>query len=228
MKTICLDNFLFPKSFDWKSAEELIGGKTGVIYCIRNDSENKYYIGETINFETRIKQHVTQNSHCKYLMKDIEKLGANKFSVTILEEIQIDSDIKITKIELRKKEKLWQEFLRKNNYFLYNDIWPIKREEKRRKKAEEERKRREKYNKSIKEIPEILSDDDRKTVKMLLEEGNKHHDLYIQHSFYMAKSKVDYVKENYRKKAEFSKDRKEWCNTRLKEIARSYGWNGRD
>ena len=55
------------------------------IYSILNKANNKIYIGQSLDIETRLKQHMSNSSNLD-LRKDIEQLGINKFEFSILKK----------------------------------------------------------------------------------------------------------------------------------------------
>ena len=59
--------------------------KTGVIYRIYNTVNGKSYIGQTTEFERRIKIHFRKHNSCTALRNAINKYGKESFRVEILE-----------------------------------------------------------------------------------------------------------------------------------------------
>ena len=55
------------------------------IYSILNKVNNKIYIGQSLDIETRLRQHMSNSSNLD-LRKDIEQLGINKFEFSILKK----------------------------------------------------------------------------------------------------------------------------------------------
>ena len=55
------------------------------IYSILNKVNHKIYIGQSLDIETRLKQHMNNSSNLE-LRKDIEKFGLNKFEFSILKK----------------------------------------------------------------------------------------------------------------------------------------------
>lgn len=53
------------------------------IYCILNKVKNKIYIGQSLDVEKRLKQHMSSSSNAE-LREDIEEFGLNKFEFSIL------------------------------------------------------------------------------------------------------------------------------------------------
>lgn len=81
--------------------------KTGVIYIIKNNCNNKVYIGQTLNLKERWSQHKTAakreyNINNKYsiLYPAMRKYGIENFYIEILEKDILSKD-------LNKKEKYW-------------------------------------------------------------------------------------------------------------------------
>ena len=68
--------------------------KTIGIYCIKNKKNNKIYIGQSINWEERIKDHLRKLKNGKhenpYLQKSYFKNGLDSFFSEILEECSFD------------------------------------------------------------------------------------------------------------------------------------------
>ena len=55
------------------------------IYSILNKVNHKIYIGQSLDIETRLKQHMSNSSNLD-LKKDIEQFGINKFEFSILKK----------------------------------------------------------------------------------------------------------------------------------------------
>jgi group I intron endonuclease len=74
----------------------------GYIYTITNKTDNKTYVGQTIReLETRWKDHLKNNSNCRYLKSAINKYGVENFMfklVCITFDNQLD-DMEIQYIE---------------------------------------------------------------------------------------------------------------------------------
>lgn len=70
------------------------------IYCIRNNINGKRYIGSTIDFVRRKKQHWTNSMSSPYLQNAIQKYGIDNFSFYVLQRVA-DYD------ELLKYEQHW-------------------------------------------------------------------------------------------------------------------------
>lgn len=60
--------------------------QVGVIYKIINNINQKLYIGQTTNFEDRIRQHKKARSEYSLIHKAIRKYGWNNFSIVKLHE----------------------------------------------------------------------------------------------------------------------------------------------
>lgn len=59
------------------------------IYSIRNKINDKIYIGQSLNIEKRLHEHMRKSSNLE-LRKDIERLGLNNFEFTILHKCNKD------------------------------------------------------------------------------------------------------------------------------------------
>lgn len=74
----------------------------GYIYTIRNRTDNKIYVGQTIqDVEARWKDHLKKGSNCRYLKSAINKYGVDNFDfklVCITFDNQLD-DMEIKYIE---------------------------------------------------------------------------------------------------------------------------------
>lgn len=82
---------------------------TGYIYLFRNNLNNKCYVGQTVDFESRLAQHLYSAEHDSscHIHRAIRKYGIENFSVSILEEPKIS--------ELDEREIFWIK-----NYDSYN------------------------------------------------------------------------------------------------------------
>ena len=79
----------------------------GIIYKIRNKSNNKVYIGQTIKkygFDQRYSYDLYKNTKNIHLKSSIEKYGIDNFEITK------EFDIAYNKDELDRKEKYWISF----------------------------------------------------------------------------------------------------------------------
>lgn len=72
--------------------------ETGYIYLIINLNNGKKYVGQTVNFEKRKKEHF-DNRDCSLIDKVINNVGSENFKMEIIEEPKID--------ELDEREKFW-------------------------------------------------------------------------------------------------------------------------
>lgn len=63
----------------------------GVIYKITNDINGKSYIGQSINFQERKRQHFDEKTWAKYpniaLYKAMKKYGKENFSIKVIDEV---------------------------------------------------------------------------------------------------------------------------------------------
>lgn len=71
------------------------------IYCIKNNINQKSYVGKSINIESRWQQHIysSKNGSQYPIHRALQKYGANNFSFSVLEECEIS--------ELDDKEIEW-------------------------------------------------------------------------------------------------------------------------
>lgn len=60
--------------------------RLGTIYCIQHETSGKMYIGQTIQFKTRIRQHFSGFYNCLALKRAIAKHGKESFKVAVLHE----------------------------------------------------------------------------------------------------------------------------------------------
>lgn len=92
------------------------------IYCIKNDINNKVYVGKAKKLENRWEQHknkLLDNKHDNiYLQEDFNKYGIESFTFSVLEYVPEQSNL--DKI-LFAKEKHWGEKLNaRNRKYGYN------------------------------------------------------------------------------------------------------------
>ena len=92
----------------------LIQNNNAVIYCIKNTSNNKVYIGSTNHFKIRIKRHVRELNYKyhpnKHLQRSWDK-NSNNFIVEILEEVSdINNVLKLEQSYIDKYNALDDEF----------------------------------------------------------------------------------------------------------------------
>jgi group I intron endonuclease len=70
------------------------GYKKSGIYCIRNITNNKVYIGSSTNIYYRLKRHISdlnRGVHCNPLLQNVyNKYGTDSFDVSIIEECDKD------------------------------------------------------------------------------------------------------------------------------------------
>lgn len=57
---------------------------SGVIYMFRNQVNGKRYVGQTWDYDRRVKAHIAGRGYAKLLKKAIEKYGSENFSVKVL------------------------------------------------------------------------------------------------------------------------------------------------
>lgn len=92
----------------------------GTIYCIRNIINNKMYIGKTLSFKRRRREHLYElrsgNHHNKHLQKSWNKYGEDNFSLCILLNLVCDSEEYLGIIE----ELFIRHFNTNNGEFGYN------------------------------------------------------------------------------------------------------------
>jgi len=91
------------------------------IYKIKNVVNNKVYIGQAKNLNTRYREHlyyIKNNKHYNYyLQKSFEKYGKENFNYSILEEVEDDSLLNI-------REKYWIDYyggINSNNTYNFKD-----------------------------------------------------------------------------------------------------------
>ena len=84
--------------------------ETGYIYMITNKINEKKYIGQTINFQRRCRQHINKSNIA--IGKAIEKYGEQMFSFEIIEECCLDN--------LDEREIYWIDKYNTYNGYGYN------------------------------------------------------------------------------------------------------------
>lgn len=95
------------------------------IYCIRNNENNRFYVGCSINVSNRIRSHLNGGASNSDLQNDLVEYGINVFSFVILEIYResifdSESDKEIHKTKLRQIESGWIRKFRKRGLSLYN------------------------------------------------------------------------------------------------------------
>lgn len=88
----------------------------GVIYKIKNNINNKIYIGQTVDgFDKRYKNNLYKYTHNSHLKNSIDKYGIKNFEITK------ELDIAFSEDELNIKEQTWISFYKTNDIaFGYN------------------------------------------------------------------------------------------------------------
>ena len=81
------------------------------IYIIKNDINNKVYIGQSLNSENRFKSHCKPNKDNSLIDKAIQKYGKEHFYYEILES-QIEN--------YNEREKYWIEYYNSKKTNGYN------------------------------------------------------------------------------------------------------------
>lgn len=80
------------------------------IYCIKNEVNERVYVGRAVNFSDRWKQHIKaleENKHsCKPLQHDFNLYGFENFTFKVLEVIKEEDNSKLSKL-LDEKESEW-------------------------------------------------------------------------------------------------------------------------
>lgn len=77
--------------------------ETGTIYCLENLITGKMYIGKTIDFDWRMYEYASGNSHSGWITNSIAKHGWENFAVKQVETIPVE--------ELDEAERFWIAFL---------------------------------------------------------------------------------------------------------------------
>lgn len=79
------------------------------IYCIKNTTSGKIYVGASIDIEARYQGHILAlkaGSHKNaQLQKDFDQQGLDALEFGVLEEIANDSDLKLREIYWIKQQK---------------------------------------------------------------------------------------------------------------------------
>jgi len=81
------------------------------VYKIINITNNKLYVGSSVNLKNRKKIHFLDlkkgNHHNNYLQKSYNKYGVENFKWKIIEIVEFNEDRKILKANLLEKEQFW-------------------------------------------------------------------------------------------------------------------------
>jgi group I intron endonuclease len=89
-----------------------------IVYCIHNLTRDHYYIGSSVQFEVRSKEHAyllrCNKHHNPRLQRAWNKYGESSFSIQILEETEADD------VVLRAQEQKWMDTLKSVGLTLYN------------------------------------------------------------------------------------------------------------
>lgn len=75
----------------------------GTLYCLENTLTDKIYIGKTVDFDRRMKEHSTGHGKARALHAAILKYGWQHFRVIVIEEIPVE--------DLDEAEAFWIAFL---------------------------------------------------------------------------------------------------------------------
>ncbi len=104
---------------DYDVMKQRLQNMTGGIYIIKNEKENKIYVGQSIMIEQRGRQHFTDlrgNRHpSKQLQEDFNRLGENAFEHQIYQEVTKDD---VLLIKLKELETMLR--FRNDGWSLYN------------------------------------------------------------------------------------------------------------
>lgn len=96
------------------------------VYKIENRANGKKYIGSSLNVSNRERQHFSlleSNRHSnRYLQSEWNKYGMNRFECSILEYVQMESD-------LRMREQFWIDYfrsaIRDYGYNIVPTVFPV-------------------------------------------------------------------------------------------------------
>lgn len=80
--------------------------KTGYIYEVKNNINNKIYIGQTLYIKRRFKDHKANRYHNPHFKHAISYYGADNFSFSILYSLKLEDEKMLKKI-LNHLEKFW-------------------------------------------------------------------------------------------------------------------------
>lgn len=81
------------------------------IYCILNKVKDKIYIGQSLDVEKRLRQHMSNSSNPE-LKEDIEKFGLSKFEFSIIQKCKAE--------DLDRLEKKYIRHFQKRDMNVYN------------------------------------------------------------------------------------------------------------
>lgn len=71
------------------------------IYCVKNITNGKCYVGQSTDIEGRWNQHLNQYSKCTLLLEDMRIFCVENFELSILETLPSDKE------QLQEREKYW-------------------------------------------------------------------------------------------------------------------------
>ena len=104
---------------DYETMKEKMKNMTGGIYIIKNEKENKIYVGQSIMIEQRRTQHFTdlrgKRHPNKQLQEDFNRLGEDAFEHQIYQEVVKDD---VLLIKLKELETMFK--FRNEGWKLYN------------------------------------------------------------------------------------------------------------
>tara|TARA_A100001391_G_scaffold171986_1_gene133450 strand:+ start:140 stop:598 length:459 start_codon:yes stop_codon:yes gene_type:complete len=104
---------------DYETMKEKMKNMTGGIYIIKNEKENKIYVGQSIMIEQRKKQHFTdlrgKRHPNKQLQEDFNRLGEDAFDHQVYQEVVKDD---VLLIKLKELETMFK--FRNEGWKLYN------------------------------------------------------------------------------------------------------------